>query len=185
MKWLKGITFLLAGVLGGCSVMSPSVEQAAVPLTFQELVDNTAPYIGQSVIMGGYVLSVENLEDSTRIVALQTPLGAGQNPKSKDLSQGRLILIHPGFLDPEVYTKDRKITVGGTLSGSSTIDQDAKTPYPYLKIQVTEIHLWPVEKPVPPYPYPYPYWDYPYWDNPWYPYYYPWGWRHPHGWRHR
>lgn len=164
---------LLAGLLTACVGTTVVNKPADVPLTYQELVDNTEPYVGRTVVMGGYVISVENFENSTRVTAVQAPLGSGQKPKSKDLSQGRLILIYSGFLDPEVYTKDRKITVSGTLSGSSTMARGEKTPYPYLEIQVAEIHLWPVEKPPPPYPYV---------DDPWYPFHYPWGWRYRHLW---
>lgn len=175
MRWCQGVFLvLLAGVLAACVGRTVVDQPAEVPLTYPELISNTEPYIGRTVVMGGYVLSVENLENATRMVAVQAPLGSGQKPKSKDLSQGRLILMYAGFLDPEVYAKDRKITVSGTLSGSSTVSGGEKTSFPYLEIQVAELHLWPVEKPPPPYPY---------WDDPWYPFYYPWGWRYHHPWR--
>ena len=174
MKWRKGLFLsFLAGFLTACVGTTVVDQPVDVPLTYQELADNTEPYVGRTVVMGGYVLSVENLANTTRVTAVQAPLGSGQKPKSKDLSQGRLILIYSGFLDPEVYTKDRQITVNGILSGSSTIARGEKTPFPYLEIQVAEIHLWPVEKPPPPYPYM---------DDPWYPFYYPWGWRYHHPW---
>jgi outer membrane lipoprotein len=168
-----GLTCLLAIVLiTGCTVISQEVQDKALPpVPFSELIAAVDQYKGQTVILGGYIVSVENLKDQTRIVAVQTTLGVGQKPNSKDLSQGRLILIYKGFLDPEVYTKDRQITVGGRVLDSSA--NDPKSPFPYLEIELEDIHLWPVEKLVA----PYRYWD----DDYWYPY--PWWWRHPY-WHH-
>jgi outer membrane lipoprotein len=174
---MKRLPLIIVGLLvsllfTGCAVMSQQVRDQALPqLPFNELVDHVAQYQGQVVIAGGYIVSVQNLEKQTRIVAVQTPLGIGQQPKSKDLSQGRLILIYNGFLDPEIYTKDRQITVGGPILGSSA--QEAHAPYPYLKIEVQDIHLWPLPEPVPVDPFWY--------DDFWYPY--PWGWWHPY-WHH-
>jgi len=135
------------------------------------LIAEAGRHIGETVILGGYVLEVVNEKKVTRLTCLASPLGTGQEPKSKDLSQGRLLLVYNGFLDPEVYSKDRKITVAGTLLGSSATEAQTH-PFPYLRLQVETIHLWPVEKPIPRDPY--------YWD-PW-PYYSPWGWRHPYWW---
>ena len=158
----------LALVLCGCTVMSPNLADQAEPVPdFNALIHQADRYRGKTVILSGYVLSVENFKDHTRIIALEAPLGIGQRPKSKDLSRGRLILLHDGFLDPEVYTKDRQITVGGSIMAPAA----EPPPYPHLRIQVQEIHLWPVEKPVP---------ADPYWDDPWcsYPWWYgPWRFR--------
>jgi outer membrane lipoprotein len=164
------LTCLAAIVLiTGCTVISREVQDKALPtVSFSELIAAVDQYKGQTVILGGYIVSVENLKDQTRIVAVQTTLGMGQKPNSKDLSQGRLILIYKGFIDPEVYTKDRQITVGGRVLDSSA--NDPQSQFPYLEIELEDIHLWPVEKPVA----PYPYWD----DDYWYPY--PWWWRHPY-----
>jgi outer membrane lipoprotein len=159
-------------LLAGCAVISPQVQDKALPsVPFAELITKVDQYKGQTVILGGYIVTVENLKDQTRIVAVQTTLGVGQKPNSKDLSQGRLILTYKGFLDPEVYTKDRVITVGGRVMGSSA--HDPEPPFPYLEIELEELHLWPMEKPVA----AYPYWDDDYW------YHYPWWWRHPY-WHH-
>lgn len=145
--------------------MSPQVKNEALPpIAFIELIEDVNKYKGDTVILGGYVISVENRSDHTRIVALQSPLGIGEKPKDKDLSQGRLMLNYNGFIDPEVYTKDRKITVGGKIISSSA--SDPKASYPFLEVEVKEIHLWAVEKPL----------RDPYWDN----HHYPWWYHHRH-----
>jgi outer membrane lipoprotein len=157
--------------LGSCAVMpSPITQQALPDLPFPVLVDQAGGYLGQTVILGGYVIEVQQLEDHSRLLALQAPLGLGQKPRSKDLSKGRLILHHAGFLDPEVFEKGRKITVGGRLIGSSATESEQQA-YPYVRIQAASVYLWPPERPVPPptywdpwrYPHPYRlYWGFGY-----------------------
>ena len=176
MGWVPALLLLAA-----CSVMSQTVEKEALPeIPFPELIAHADKHLNQTVILGGFVLEVSNASDHSRMVVVQAPLGINREPHSKDQSQGRFILEYPGFLDPEVYAKDRKITAAGPLLGSSATDARPE-PFPYVRLRVTEIHLWPEEKPI---PYdPYYYWD-PWWGAP-YPYYYPyWGWRHypPHRW---
>lgn len=167
--WLLGLL-----IAAGCSVIPAEVEKKALPhMDFQVLIREAGHHKGRTVILGGYVLAVENQQDHTRIVAVQAPLRNNQEPRSKDLSQGRLVLIYPGFLDPEVYTAGRKITVGGTLLGSSSADPDPD-PFPYVRVEVEELHLWPAEQPLQRDYYHYPYWG---WGHP-----YPWGWRHPYWW---
>lgn len=178
-RWTKIWISLLAPVAVACSVIPASVRNEAISgVPFTRLVENASQYIGQTVIAGGYVVEVRNEPDFSRIIAVQAPLGIGDQPKSKDLSQGRLIVDYQGFLDPEVYTRDREITVAGQLIGSSAIEMDQEK-FPYLHLAATEIYLWEKQRPIEPNPYWY-YWRYPY-PYP-YPYYYPWGWRRPYIW---
>jgi outer membrane lipoprotein len=169
------LVLIVSMLLSACAVMPPSIQQQAdlLDIPFQELVHQADRYTGETVVLGGYVLSVENEVNQTRLTALQVPLGLGQKPKAKDLSQGRLILIHEGFLDPEVFEKDRRITIGGTILGSSATEKE-ETPYPYLRVRVEDVHLWPKESVRTTDPY---YWGDPFWRP------YPWHWRYPYRWR--
>lgn len=175
----------LAGILAGCAGTLPVRQEGALPrMPLSDLIANVDTYTGQSVVMGGFVLEVENKQKVTRILAVQVPIDSWQRLKSRDLSEGRLLLFYDGFIDPEVYTKGRGFTVGGDILGGS--DDDPEVPYPYLRIKVRDIYLWPEESPAesderfeydPFYPwwwyrpylyraYPY-YWD-PYWRSYWY-----------------
>jgi len=168
--WL--VCGLLMNVVLGCTVVSQEVKDEALPpVPLPVLITDVQKYMGDTVIVGGHVVSVENKADHTEIIAVQSPLGVGQRPKTKDLSQGRLVMVYNGFIDPEVYTKDREITIGGTIIGSST--QADTSTYPYLKVEVREIHLWAKLEPIDPY-----------WDG-YYPYHYPWWWHRHHYHRHR
>jgi outer membrane lipoprotein len=173
-RWVDLCGPLAAGLLiAACSVMPAKLRNRAVSgVPFNSLIQDASRYIGRTVIVGGYVVKVQNEPDISRILAVQAPLGIGDEPKSKDLSQGRLILEFKGFLDPEVYTKDRKITAAGTLIGSSATEKN-QAQFPYLQVSISQIYLWEKERPIE---------SEPYWYWPPYPYYYPWGWRHPYFW---
>jgi len=78
------------------------------------------------------------------------------------------------FLDPEIYSKDRKVTVGGKVAGSRQRALGNRI-YEYPVIEAQEIYLWPrKDKHARPY---YPFYYDP-WYYPWYPY--PYYRRHPH-----
>jgi outer membrane lipoprotein len=156
-----------------CSVISQQIRDESIgPVHFKTLIQETDQYKGHTVILGGYILETQNLADTSVIKVLQAPLGLKEAPKSKDDSEGRFIIVQKGFLDPEIYEKDRKITVAGTVVGTM-IEKVNHFARPYLKVESREIYLWPKDD----YYYPQPYYDpwyYPY-PHYWYPYrYYPW-----------
>jgi len=75
--------------LSGCSVVSKDIRRDAAPdVTFESLKPDAAPYEGETVILGGYILETRNLADQTRVLVLQTPLGMRDEPKARDRSRG-------------------------------------------------------------------------------------------------
>lgn len=126
----------------GCSIIPKSIEEKALPeMPLPMLIQQAGQYIGKTVILGGYVLEIRDLNGQTRIIAIQAPLDSDQEPKSKDLSQGLIILNYHGILDKKVYAKDSKITVAGVVQGSSA----TKTPqsyYPYVELELAHIYRW-------------------------------------------
>jgi outer membrane lipoprotein len=172
------LVFLMSFFVMSCSVISQQIrKESMAPVSFKMLLQETDKYLGNTVILGGYILETQNLADKTSIKVLQVPLGLGETPKSKDDSEGRFIISHKGFLDPEIYSKDRKLTVAGTIVGT-VVEKVGHFAQPYLKIESREIYLWPKEddylRPYyDPWYYPYPYygsWYYPY---PYYRHMYP------------
>lgn len=158
-----------------CTVISKPVRsEAEPPVSFKTLVAQADQFRGRTVILGGHILETRNLESETIIKVLQVPLAVGEEPGLKDRSEGRFLVYHQGFLDPEVYSKDRVITVAGEVIGSGS-EEIGGNRIQYLEIKNREIYLWPEYET---HPYPYPHWPYPYyWHG--YPYYrYPyWYWR--------
>ncbi|MCJ7830052.1 MAG: Slp family lipoprotein, partial [Desulfobacterales bacterium] len=77
----------------------------------------------------------------------------------RDFSEGRFQVVYSGFLDPEVYRKDRRVTVAGTLLGCE-VQRTGDCPHPLLRVAGREIYLWPEYEYRAPSPYPY--------YDPWY-----------------
>jgi outer membrane lipoprotein len=141
LKTAMFMTMLL--FTASCSVISSQVrKEAEPPVEFKTLMKETNSYVGKTVILGGYILQTEKLADKMNILALQAPLGFRYEPKSKDKSQGRFIVLHKDFLDPAVYKKWRKITVAGTVVGLTSAN-DERCPNKCLNIESRELHLWP------------------------------------------
>lgn len=173
----KALFFLLVWLVpvlfAGCaSVPSRQFrQQLGPPIPFQELLEAKA-HRDERVVLGGYILETANQAHGTRLTLLHAPLDSRNKPKSQDLSQGRFVVQTDQFLDPAIYTKDRKVTVGGKVWGTMPRPLGNLT-YEYPLIKAEELHLWPKERRYtrPYYPY------YNYWYSPWYryPYHrYPW-----------
>lgn len=157
---------IIAGLLAGCSVVSRDIHRnAEEEVEFRSLKRNVEKHAGKTFILGGYILETRNLEDESRLLVLQTPLGLRDEPKDRDLSEGRFMVICDGFLDPAVYEKDRKITVAGELLGTEKTEINE---YEYLlpAINCRQIHLWQEHREIqqyyhdPFYPWPGPYYPY-------------------------
>jgi len=166
------LSTLLIAASTSCSVISKDVKVDAKPqVPFKTLLQEIDTYKGQTVILGGYILETSNLQSETILKILQTPLRIGEEPETRDRSEGRFIVFYKGFLDPEVYSKDRTITVAGIVLGSS-VEKIGDNQITYLNIENREIYLWPdyeTQRPLfypgphPRFWYRYPYYTHPYW----------------------
>ncbi len=172
MAFYKKMTILTLGILmiASCSVMPENIrKEAQTQPPFAALRDNPREFVGKTVILGGHILQTTNLANETRIAVLQTPLGFEDSPEDVDSSEGRFMISYDGFLDPEVYAKDRLVTVGGEVMGSVR-SEDQNMTYDYPLIKASHVYLWPKrDYNYGPYYDPWFYGPYPYF----YPYYYP------------
>jgi len=140
-RWL--LVAGLAAVLCSCAAISREVRQkAGPPVPFETLMQDTDAYIGRVVILGGYIIRTRNRDKQTEIYVLESPLRLGEEPASRDKSRGRFVVTVNQFLDPEVYLKDRQVTVAGTVRGK-TAEEEEGHRYDYLKLDSVEIYLWP------------------------------------------
>lgn len=136
---------------------------------------NPKAYVGKIVLWSGIIVKSQNTEDGTLIEVLQKPASRRGKPKDVDKSEGRFLVLYPGYLDVAIYSPDRKITVAGEIKGKRILSL-GKIDYTYPLIFCKEIYLWPKERKIV-YPYAYPH--YYYWPHPLYPYWYPW---YPYWW---
>ena len=177
----KSFTLLvLAGLLltGCASSIPPAIMNA--PDGAPDLATlRAAPgkYQGQTVRFGGRIIGVENYQNESWISVVGLPLQSNGKPRLSDRSPGRFIAQVKGFIDPAVYSKNRRITVVGRFDKiQSKKIGDYRYHYPLLIAH--EVYLWP-RKPKVRYAPVYPVWPY----SPWYaPYdYYPYQHYYPRG----
>ncbi len=185
VNWWCTLTslFFLLVTMGGFTGCAPALskqlrEEAKPPIPFQELLQSVARYEGRVVILGGYILETANDPDGSLLTVLQAPLDSQNKPKSADLTKGRFLVWTKKFIDPEIYSKDRKVAVGGKVIGSRQMKLGNAT-YTYPLIAAQEIYLWPEEDR---YARPYYYYDpwYYLWYHPWYHPWYPYPYYHRH-----
>ena len=165
-------------VLGGCAyryVIPQSLDpQLDRTLTFTSLQADPETHRGRLIPLGGMILEARNLKGGTQIEVLQLPLDRYDRPVGLLTdSEGRFLILHPGYLETAIFRSGRRITVVGEVTGKKVqLIDEVEYTYPYLTAKF--IHIWPEVKEYAYYPsYPYPYY-YPYW----YPgpsYWYPWG----------
>ncbi|MEE8379165.1 MAG: Slp family lipoprotein [Gammaproteobacteria bacterium] len=133
---------------------------------FIQVKDNIDTFQDQYVRWGGKIISVENKEDSTWIEILASPLNSYGRPNSYTDYEGRFIARIDGFLEPELYSKDRKITIFGTID-TEFVKRIDDFPYSYPLVSAKEHYLWPEYRTA---RYEYQYY-YPYYHGYYYPYY--------------
>jgi outer membrane lipoprotein len=105
-----------------------------------------ARHHGTDVVWGGKILDVRNLADETEIQVVAYPLDRAQRPQQSAPTQGRFILVLPGFVEPLDFPPGRFLTVRGRIDGSRVRRiGDADREYPVLRRDA--LHLWPVNFP--------------------------------------
>jgi len=173
------ILFLIftAIIIAGCSVVPKSIlKEVNRDITLDQVQSNPAQYTGQKVLWGGIILNSENLENLTQIEVLETELAYDERPEDGS-SRGRFLIQSPGYLDTNIYTKNKRITVAGTVKGVET-GKIGKMDYRYPVIEPIDMRTF---EPMTERDYDYPY--YPYMYGPYYPYspLYPYGPFSPYG----
>lgn len=171
----RSIILMLIIFLSACTSHVPpeikdSIEGAPDIGQVRESADT---HLSKTVRWGGLILNTDNKLDSSWVTILAYPLTDNGEPREQEQSLGRFIAIVDKFLEPTVYSKDRKFTITGKLLRTET-QKVGDFPYEYPVVQVEHFYLWPPEPEYDPYDYPPPYW----WHDPWYNPYYPW--HHPY-----
>lgn len=182
LKVPQGIGVLAVGVvLAACASTNESQESSqGGPQTppFSQIKAAPDSFRGQTLVLGGRVLTARRMKDGTRIEVLQLPLNDSQQP-TIDLtkSQGRFVAIQREFLDPATIPHGTFITVTGEITGSITLPLD-ETDYTYPVIDIKNLRTWVQSqdsmqwrnRPIP------------YYSPFWHPYWGPYGWGFPYYW---
>ncbi len=155
----------LAALTGCGQAISPAVAPgAAAGVDFEALAADPTTFEGQTVILGGEIVSLGREGEGTLITITQMPLDAHQYPVEGGVSGGTFVVESAAWLDKTAYVPQRKITVAGEVAGRRQ---------GMLWLRSRQLHLWQHPDklvPIPPSWYGYdPAWEY--WYKP--PYYDP------------
>lgn len=130
---------LQAGCAGGPRFDLSGVDKTLMPAAAAQ---NLAEARGRLVYWGGSIVATTNLKDSTRIEVLAYPLDRRGLPDSSERSQGRFVLIQPGYLEAADYAPGRLLSVLGKLTRTHTIRiGEAQTAL--AEVEARQLYLWP------------------------------------------
>lgn len=165
---------LTALVCSSCgSIVSRAVlKDVDRAVTVADVQSSPERLVNSRVIWGGTIIKTTNLEETTVIEVLETPLTRSDRPAMEG-SGGRFLIKAPGYLDPVVFGTDKMLTIVGTVKGvEKRMIGDMEYPYPVLT--PVDIHIFSsrMDRDYAPYP---PWWYYPppYYGPYYNPYYYP------------
>ena len=135
MKTSKGLLISI------CIVMFFVSCVGAPKIPFKTMVEEADSRVGESVILGGYILDSKIRGDRTNITILQTPLNWNTKPQTRDKSEGRFFASHNGIFKAKDYSSDDRITVTGNIAGL-TEEKIEHCPSPCLKVESSKIRMW-------------------------------------------
>jgi starvation-inducible outer membrane lipoprotein len=124
-----------------CTVMFFVSCAGAPKIPFKTMVEEANSRVGESVVLGGYILDSKIRGDRTYITILQTPLDWNTKPQTRDKSEGRFFASYNGIFNVNNYSSDDRITVTGNISGL-TEEKIENCPNPCLKIETSKIRMW-------------------------------------------
>ncbi len=141
MSFLAPVFALI--LVAGCAPVIPQNILSTVDkdLAFSDLIKNTDAHAGKTILLGGEIISVENLETTTVVEVLQEATNRRGKPVGADTSEGRFLAVFKGFKDPAVYSKGKLLTVAGVVKGVET-KKLGKSDYRYPVIGETAHYLW-------------------------------------------
>lgn len=156
MKYFRLPLLIVILTCTGCvSAISDRLRSELDPsISFPQLLKSPDAYIGKKVMLGGVIVRTNNYEEGSEIEVIQKELDHTDYPEYGDYSGGRFIFIYKGFLEPEIYAEERKVTGAGRIVGVREGRVGEKV-YQFPLIEVEELKLWENA------------------DNYYYPYYYP------------
>lgn len=136
------LVLVLTGMLASCA-STPSFDVTDVDraLTPANVIDEPVLSLEKVALWGGTILGLKNLQESTQIEMLAYPLDSSHRPRLEEKTLGRFIIRHQGYLEPEVFTQGKLLSVVGEV-GQSVTGKIGDSDYTYPLIHSRNIHLW-------------------------------------------
>ena len=144
MKALRLAALLPAFALAACATTPPVLAPSAQPIAELPYQVSATPegYSDRTVLWGGMILGVENLADRTEVKVLAYPLDRSQRPVPRAATQGRFILVLPGYAEAHDYPDGLFLTATGQLAGTR-VGRVQESEYVYPLVRAEHVHRWP------------------------------------------
>ena len=129
--------------LAGCA--TPVIRDTAAVVALRPTDVQQAPpaqHDGAVVLWGGRIVAFDNRVDHAEIEVVAFPLDRGQQPLTEAPSEGRFLLVLPGYVEALDYAVGRHLTVRGPLAGSRE-GLVQEHPYVYPVVRGIDVHVWP------------------------------------------
>lgn len=156
------VTLLCCALLSACALSQPAppagetpvspltvaaaIEDESLPMladVANALVDSRAHAENVALVRwGGSIASVTNRPDgSTLVEIVSRPLYSGGRPIHDDRSYGRFLAVLDDFLDPDIVTVGRDMTVLGSLAGKFP-GKVGESDYVFPVVQISDFRFW-------------------------------------------
>lgn len=140
---LAGTLLLLAGC--GPVISKDTLGRIDRTLTFEEVIKDPGAYAGRTIVLGGTILAVENLDGRTIAEVIEQDMNSRLKPVRPESSAGRFLIEFDGFKDPALYNRGKSVSVAGTITGVEK-RMLGKAEYAYPVIRPVEHYLWEEER---------------------------------------
>jgi outer membrane lipoprotein len=140
-----GLRFLAAGAvlaLAACA-SGPKFDAAGAEpsVSPRQVAVNEEQFLDARVVWGGLIVSSTNLENATEIEVLAYPLNSSQRPQLDQTPLGRFLVMQDGYLETVTFSRDRVITVTGTVR-ETVIGRVGDSEYVYPVVHTDGLYLW-------------------------------------------
>ncbi len=133
------LVLLITLIMSACTTIPEQLKGDYTSLDPQSTAEGD---LQTSVRWGGIILETRPEADHTCFEILSRQLERSMRPANTDQANGRFIACKPGFYDPQVFEKDREVTVTGKI-----INLDSRKvgeyDYNYPVVDIDFISLWP------------------------------------------
>lgn len=161
-----GLAILTAMTLAGCTSIPKQLEGDFSSLKPKQA---TVQDVESRVRWAGVILETRPDDGHTCFEILSRQVDRSMQPKNVDQTEGRFVACKAGFYDPEIFEKDREVTLTGKIIHMDT-RKVGEYDYHFPVVDIEFMTLWPVRREPAYYQYgpyrPY-YWHYPYYGLYW------------------
>lgn len=129
--------------LTACAATNPSIyAKPSNDISYEQVVQNIEAYQGQTVRWGGMIAQVANYEDFSELTIVQFPLTRYGIPITTEKSAGRFIVRSEGFLEPMIYSPEKRLTIIGAVK-TLQLQKVGQKMLTVPMISIEGSHVWP------------------------------------------